>query len=161
MLRYLFGIISLIQIVFLSEAQHIFTPQDSLYCFVLKNDMYNSKNLSRAQFMMNIDSICVLKKFSCRHTDKILDRLKYLHSVEYNTNQFALDWEVSGDSIISLRSKTKPVRALLVRYTSTFESQKKYNQSNIVSLIWVTTETVDIDNKEYQISSELYNLLFK
>ena len=140
-------------------SKEVATTNDSVFCFILKHD-YQNENLSRSQFVMKCDSICDIHVFQANKVDSILSQLEYIGKSEYNADDFAQEWVFENDSILYIRSLTKPTIALLIRYCLNNPPKKIYTEADIISYIWVTTERVEIDDRCYRLSSELNKLLF-
>lgn len=143
------------------NGQNVGLASDSVSCFVLKQDVIDKVALSRPQFVMSSDSMCYLRYIHHATIDSLLNDLEYIRDLEYNTNEFAMEWKVYSDSVIALESMTPPIRALLLIYNSIEKPIKYYTDKHLNYLIWITKETVEIGNREYRLSHELEAELFK
>ena len=157
-LRWLSAVI--IGVISLSvNAKGVATANDSVFCFVLKPECQDME-LSRSQFVMQSDSICIVYAYQAAEIDSVLSRLDYIRKLDYSSDEFALDWVVENDSIIYLQNLSSPIKALLVRYCPREQGEKVYTKKHIVSLVWITADMVYIDDKEYRLSPELSKRLF-
>ena len=137
------------------------TDNDSIYCFVLK-DIYQNLNLSRSQLITKLDSIVQVKIIPALKIDPILNNLEFIRDLDCSAKEFALDWAFENDSTLYFKSESRPVRALLIRYRAfkPGESKHKNIAAHIISISWVTDQTIDIESEEYRLSPELNELLF-
>ena len=134
--------------------------EDSVSCIILKKEKVEYSNLSRTQFVMSADSLCIVRHIPYERIDSMIHNLSYVGNLDYFTDQFAMDWVVYSDSIISLESISPPVIGLIIVYNINTNPKKYYFDKHINSLIWITKETVEIGNKKFALSRDLKELLF-
>lgn len=132
---------------------------DSVYCFLLRNLSVNNMHLSRTQFILNSNKLCCLRKGAFKDFKPYLEGLSFKSDLPYNTRELALEWNVANDSTIAVKSITPPVIAMLVVYKKTGK-RKSYGKNDMHSIIWVTTNQVEIEDKAYYLNKPLFDFLF-
>ena len=153
----LFCIPSFIQATSLSRV-----PNDRNSFFISINpvdEKMNSVELSRAQFitLMNESKQSYLRSFKNETIDSILTDLKYIRDLDYVASTLAMDWKVTGDSIISLEYIAKPVIGLIFMHDSISTEKPVWFDPKIV---WITTDsTVCMENKEYEANTKIKELI--
>lgn len=65
--------------------------EDSVSSILLKKDKIDGSNLSRTQFVMSSDSLCIVRHIPYGKLDSIIHHLDYIGDLNYNTDQFALE----------------------------------------------------------------------
>lgn len=153
----------LLCIPFLIQAVPLSHMLSERNCFSISinpvDENLNPVKLSRAQFitLMNESDQVHLRSLNKDSIDSILVDLKYIRTLDYDASTLAMDWKVTGDSIISLEYIAKPVIGLIFMHDSISTEKQVWFDPKIV---WITTDyTVYIENREYEANSEIKNLI--
>lgn len=158
MFRIIFTMV-LFMTILSTNAQTNYLENDTVICFLLREDMRNANDISRAQMILDVKYNPHMK-VAAKTIDVMLDKLIYIKDLPYNSDEWAMEWVVPADTLLALKSMTPPVRALIVRYHPKPKNRKYYGIPDLKELIWVTDKTVEIGNREYRLSTELKQFLF-
>ena len=158
-----FVVLFFLFIVSQTSLARIVQTQDTICCYVLRDSCIN-KPMSRVQFIMYQHECCELSYHEVHVIDSLLKDLEYIGNLEYNPKQLVVGWKLTSDSILSVENLGRPVKALILKVSPPLKKRDRPIYSfdkDVVYCIWVTDETVEIEDREYKLSPELRQFLFR